>query len=365
MVVASTPGRVKKRANVQPIMFRLAVCVFLSFALVAGRITGAELLSTAPKATRQAQVIVVQNSGATRVFEPQPEVVQSMVDRALIALTGRTNAAAAWGSLISTQDVVGIKVYSAPGPMTGTHPAVVEAIVRGLLAAQLPSQHIVVWDRRLADLRQSGFAELAGRHGVRLAGSLDAGYDETVFYDTALLGNLRWSDLEFGRKEESIGRKSYVSKLVSRELTKIINVTPLLNHNDAGVAGNLYGLALGSVDNTRRFETDTGLMTRAVPEIYALPALGDRVVLNIVDALICQYEGGQYVRLHNASVLNEIRVSRDPVALDVLSVQELARQRQLAGFPTVRTNGWELFQNASLLELGINDLQKIQTDRLP
>ena len=39
-------------------------------------------------------------------------------------------------------------------------------------------------------------------------------------------------------------------------MTKIINVTPLLNHNLAGVSGILYGLAIGSVDNTLRFELD-------------------------------------------------------------------------------------------------------------
>jgi hypothetical protein len=287
-----------------------------------------------------------------------------MVDRALIALTGRTNAAAAWASLVSTQDVVGLKVFSAPGPMTGTRPAVVEAVVRGLLAAQVPPQRIVVWDRRLVDLRLAGFEELAGRYGVRLAGGLDAGYDEKVFYDTALLGSLRWSDLEFGRLEESIGRKSYVSRLVSGEITRIINITPLLNNNDAGVAGNLYGLVLGSVDNTRRFETDPERLARAVPEIYALPALGDRVVLNIVDALICQYEGGQYVRLHGATVLNEIRVSRDPVALDVLSLQELERQQRQAGDGLVRTNFVELYQNAALLELGVNDPKRIRVNTL-
>ena len=86
----------------------------------------------------------------------------------------------------------------------------------------------------------------------RVAGSAQAGYDEKTFYEAAFLGNLVWGDLEFGKKGEGIGRKSFVSKLVSREITKIINITPLLNHNLAGVSGNLYSLAIGSVDNIVR-----------------------------------------------------------------------------------------------------------------
>jgi len=104
---------------------------------------------------------------------------------------------------------------------------------------------------------------------------MEAGYDPTNFYqpDTAIIGNLVWGDLEFGKKGEGVGRKSFVSLLVSRQITKIISIAPLLNQEDAGVCGHLYGLAMGSVDNTRRFADDPGRLAVAVPEIYALPVL--------------------------------------------------------------------------------------------
>ena len=187
-------------------------------------------------------------------------------------------------------------------------------------------------------LRAAGFAELAQRFGVRLAGSATAGYDETNSYDTPLLGHLIWGDHEFGKKYEGAGRKSFVSKLVSQELTKIILITPLLNHYQAGVIGNLYSLAMGSVDNTQRFENDPIRMADAVPEIVALPVLGDRVALNIVDALICQYEGEFHSLLHYSTVLDQLRFSTDPVALDVLSLNELERQRRAAHLPPLKQN---------------------------
>jgi hypothetical protein len=155
-----------------------------------------------------------------------------------------------------------------------------------------------------------------------------------------------------------------VSKLVSRQMTKIINITPLLNHNLAGVSGNLYTLAVGSVDNVARFESDPGRLAIAIPEIYALPALSDHVVLSIVDALVCQYEGSERSLLHYSTTLNELRFSRDPVALDVLSLQDLQRQRRSAGAPTIKEN-LDLYSNAALLELGVNDLKRIDIDRVP
>ncbi len=85
---------------------------------------------------------------------------------------------------------------------------------------------------------------------------------------------------------------------------------------------------MGSVDNTLRFEGDPGRLAVAVPEIYALPALGDRVVLNITDALIGQYEGGARGLLHYSAVPNQLWFSRDPVALDTLAIKELDRERR-------------------------------------
>jgi len=314
-------------------------------------------------AKSRAQVVIVRDRQATRTFQPSPDRVRTMVNRALTNLTAKPTVATAWRSLVTTQDVVGLKVLTTPGPTSGTRPAVVAAVIEGLLAAGLPATNIVIWDKHYEELREAGFPELAQRFGVRVAGSADAGYDENTFYENPVLGNLVWGDFEFGKKTESVGRRSFVSKLVSQELTKIINITPLLNHNQAGVAGNLFGLAMGSVDNTWRFEVQTERLAQAVPEIYALPAVGDRVVLNIVDALLCQYQGNQRGLLHYSTTLNEIRLSRDPVALDVLSLKELDRQRQSDDSPPGAVN-MELYQNAALLELGVADLKRIETRTL-
>ena len=315
-------------------------------------------------AAKRARVVIVQEPGATATFNAQPGKIPPMIQRGLTNLTGRATLKDAWLSLISTGDTVGLKVVSAPGPTSGTRPVVAEAVVKSLLVAGLPPRQIVVWDKHLSDLRQAGFFELAERYGVRVAGAAEAGFDEKTFYETALLGQLVWGDLEFGRKGEGVGRKSYLSKLVTQQMTRIVNITPLLNHNLAGVSGSLWSLAMGSVDNTIRFENDADRLAAAVPEIIALPSLGDRVVLNVVDALICQYQGEEQTLLHYSVALDQLWFSTDPVALDVLSLQEIDRQRKAAKAPAVKTN-LDLYQNASLLEIGVSEVRHIDVTRLP
>lgn len=306
-------------------------------------------------------VVIVEEPNATEAFRPRADYVETMLRRGLTRVTGEATTANAWLSLVTPQDVIGLKVYSKPGPNSGTRPAVVSAVAKSLIAAGVASTNIVIWDRDEADLREAGFFQLATELNLRIAASTRAGWDETNYYDSPIIGKLVYGDLEFEKKGEGIGRKSFVSKLVSQELTKIINVTPLLNHNEAGVCGNLYSLALSSTDNVLRFDGEPLRLATAVPEIYALPAVGDKVVLNITDALICQYEGGQRGLLHYSVMLNQLRFSRDPVALDALSLKELDAQRRKAKAPNLRPNV-ELYRNAALLELGVAEPAKMRIE---
>jgi hypothetical protein len=317
------------------------------------------------------QVVIVHDAHATEAFKPRQDVIRQMVSSGITNLARTGKPAAAWKKWIGTNDTVGIKVYSTPGPDTGTRPAVVAAIVEQLLEFGLPPSKIIIWDRQRGDLRQAGFFTLANKYGVRVEGSVNAGFDPGTFYspDHPIIGPLIWSDLEFGKKTDDAGRKSFVSKLVAREITKIVVITPILNHNTAGVLGHLFSLALGSVDNTLRFENDLLHLKTAVPEIYALPSLSDRVVLCLTDALVCQYEGEQRGLLHYSAAINELRFSQDPVALDLLSLRELERQRILSAQPVAHhipvASQMELLENAGLLELGTTDETRIRVQHLP
>jgi uncharacterized protein (DUF362 family) len=308
---------------------------------------------------KEARVVVVEDSRAVKTFEPDPNIVRKMVERGILRFTGKTNSASAWQSLVKTNDVIGIKVFSMPGPHSGTRPAVVTAVVEELLAAGMRPTNIVIWDKHLWNLRFAGFDDVAKKYNVRLAGSAEAGFDPDISYDNALPGNLVWGDLEFGKAQ--MGRKSYLTKLLTHDITKIINIPPLLNHNMAGVSGALYSLSMGSIDNSIRFESRPDRLMTAVPDVYNMTNLYDRVALNITDALIGQYRGGEETLLHYAVELNQIWISKDAVALDVLGLIELERERQVAKASGEKVSR-ELYENASLLELGISDPKKIRVE---
>ena len=86
-------------------------------------------------APARARVVAAYHPDATEAFKPRASIISNMVAKAIVQLTGTSNATAAWRSLVGTQDTVGIKVYRAPGPNSGTRPEVAAAVVEGLLSA--------------------------------------------------------------------------------------------------------------------------------------------------------------------------------------------------------------------------------------
>jgi hypothetical protein len=337
------------------------------FFLLAFATPGRALDFLAPLTTNTAtRVVIVQGENLLNAYLPDNALVEKTFNCGLTNFTRTTTVASAWRSLIATNDIVGIKVFSTPGPLCGTRPAVVAAIARGLLAAGLPPHQIIIWDKHADDLRAAGFFQLAKTLGIRAAGAADSGFDPKTFYlpDSPVIGALVWGDAEFGHTNQDTGKKSFVAKLVSQRLTKIISVVPLMDELDAGVCGHFYSLTLGSLDNTRRFESNPLRLAIALPEIYALPSIGDRVVLNVTDALLAQREGGPGAYLQYSTVLNQIWFSHDPVALDILGLRELARERKAADALPLPVN-FEIYTNATLLQLGTSDPTKIQVEKIP
>jgi hypothetical protein len=320
---------------------------------------------TPSAANPSSRVVIAEGDDLLNAFLPDNARVAAVFNLGLLRFTRTTNIIAAWRSLVTTNDTVGIKVYSTPGPLNGTRPAVVAAIARGLMSAGLPPDKIIIWDKHAGDLRAAGFFTLGKELGVRVVGAVEAGYDPNTFYlpDSPVIGALVWGDLEFGRTNRDAGKRSFVSKLVSQQMTKIISVAPLINENSAGVCGHFFSLALGSVDNTRRFEDDPDRLSVALPEIIALPAIGDRVALNVTDALLGQYQGGPAGYLQYSTVLDQVWLSHDPVALDVLALKELAREAKTFGTEPVPPES-EIYTNAALLELGANDPARMRIEKV-
>ncbi|MBM3849268.1 MAG: hypothetical protein FJ396_03585 [Verrucomicrobia bacterium] len=318
-------------------------------------------VSAASKDLPRARIHSVSDARATSAFIPEPSIVRGLVDRGLMALSGKTNLTAAWRVWVQPTDVVGFKVLSAPGALTGTRPAVVEALVDSLIRSGQSASKIVIWDRQARDLKASGFQTLADRLGIRCVATTDAGWDGLQFYESAVQGKLVFGDLEFGKGDRfAVGRRSHVSRLLTKEVTRIIPVTPILTHHSGGIYGHLLSLAFGSVDNMYRFESDPGRTEEAVPEICALDDLMPKVAFGVTDALVGQVRGDDKARLHDTIALNELRFGADLVALDIATLSDVTAARKAYPIDGERALRTDLFVNAELLELGVAQTNRVE-----
>ena len=77
--------------------------------------------------------------------KPNPEVLSGMLDRGVCALTGQAEPAAAWGTLISPADTVGIK--SNTWRFLPTPPELEQALIKRAQFAGVPADRVSVDDR--------------------------------------------------------------------------------------------------------------------------------------------------------------------------------------------------------------------------
>src|ERR1041384_3701852 len=74
-------------------------------------------------------VYAIRNPDSIKQYKTNPHVVREMVNRLVLAVTGQSDVSKAWGSLVSANDRVGIKISAAGGDLFTTHHDIVNAIV--------------------------------------------------------------------------------------------------------------------------------------------------------------------------------------------------------------------------------------------
>ena len=79
--------------------------------------------------------------------EADQDVVQKMLDKAVMELTGASDTISAWKKIIKPTDTVGIKTNS--WPMLGTPKTVENSIKNGVLTAGVPDEKMSIDDRRV------------------------------------------------------------------------------------------------------------------------------------------------------------------------------------------------------------------------
>lgn len=304
-----------------------------------------------PPAAPKARVYFALLPSAVQGGGIRPALVKRIVDSVVMAAAGERDVAAAWRTFVRPQDRVGIKVSTAAAPVAGTTAEVVEAVAEGLVAAGVDPRRIVIWDRLQRDLDRAGYQDLAGRFRV-VSTERAGGYSEKEVVTASVMGKLIAGDRGFATSPaDQMSSRSHVSSVLVNEVDKVVHVPSLTDSSFSGIHGALAGMVLDNVDNWRRLARAPHYGDPFLPELYADPRLGGKVVLTILDALRPQYAGGPFPGAEYRTNYGAIFASRDPVAVDATGLRLLDDFRKEARMPTLADRvGWP--QSAEQLGLG-------------
>src|SRR6266699_4850411 len=313
------------------------VALVLFCAIASGLAQGPQPLPT------PSVVYAVHDPDAIKDYKTNPRVVREMVNRLLLATTGQPDVARAWASLVAPNDKIGIKISAAGGELFTTHHDVVNAIVDGLVAAGHLRSSIIVWDRSLGGIKDAGYRPAIDGYRLEAIAPRD-GYDPKAVLSAPLVGKLIWGDFDYRSDKgkmpmlsdtENTSNVSHFSKIISSEVTKIINVPVMSISERNGIAGCIYNVTIPNIDNWRRFSQGSRFGAESLAEIYNDPVISKKVAFNLMDGLVAQYAGGPQSQPNYAVHHATLYASKDPVALDAVVLKRLEQWRVRASLPAI------------------------------
>ena len=352
-----------------------------------------------------------------------PDAVHRAFAAGLTELSGEKTLENAWSSLISPEDVVGIKINCIAAPRISSSIQSINETISGLKSAGVKENNIIIWDHMDRVFQRTGLDINRDSTGIRVQGSSDKGaatipwtegYDRNVYIsleDGTLRkfrrmveqnftenGNHReifnsctwlWMLINLGNEKaqkyredirrlymdyedrEGIKRiaeevadmfedviiedeeKSFFSNIVTKDITKLINIAVLKHNEDSGVTWAAKNIALGVTTNKVRFHID--YCATAIPMIMNQPCIKDKTVLHI----------GEAAKISTVSVAgaqialdNRIFFSRDPVAMDRIGLDILEEKRLAMGLESIRDIATHV-EACGRMGVGISDLRKI------
>jgi uncharacterized protein (DUF362 family) len=321
----------------------------------------------------------IENRDAINDYRVNSPEVRRMVDELVISVTGEPSVPAAWASLVRPNDVVGIKVWANGAPLFSTHLDVVRAIADGLRQAGVPPENIIVWDRDPKRLKRAGFQIRKGEYRVMWS---EDNYDPQVALTSPMAGRLIYGDLMFVGKPQisfkaeldeggknkrfspvNMSNESHVSMLLTKIVTKVVNVPVLCDNVYCGLSGALYNMTVQNVDNWRRLIEEPARGDPEIPEMYADPRVSDKVVLHIMDGLVALYAGAPFGDANYAVQYGTLYASKDAVALDAVAAKQLDGWRIQAHMEPASKIA-KYVQTAGQYQIGNSDLAKIDVRNL-
>jgi len=325
------------------------------------------------------RVIEVKNEQVLKESKPDPAIVRGMFESGIKSLTGK-NIPESFKLLFDQNDIVGIKVNPVGAGLISTRLEVVDEVIHWLTQNGLKRKQIVIWDRFDYMLSDAGFTS-ERFPGVQIEGlqTMDEAaaegeakdnsrwlkpdgthmsahlFDKDVFY---------WADVEASKEESYLNqhvvndKHSYFGKLITQTLTKIINI-PVFKNTGNGISMATKNIGYGAICNTGRLHRP--LFFDVCTEVLAFPDIRDKLVLNITDGLVGQYDGGPGPNAQFIYNYNRLFFATDPFALDLVCHNLILQKRKEMGVKVNEHPRYtEYLRYAQKLGLGIAEPDKIE-----
>ena len=312
----------------------LAQGVAATSALLAGQ----HLLHAAP----DGPIVAIVRDKSKKVIQDHKvdaAIVQRLVDKAVMTLAGKDNAAKAWGTFVSPTDKVAVKFNGLFARAT-THPEVVDAVTASLIRLGVKPENIVVYDRDDRALATAGIKANRSGTGPRVVGT------EKIFRKSI--------DATYGKKVNAGPVGTQITRLLT-EADVLINLPIMKTHALAGITGALKN-HLGTIPNANAFHRDS---CRYVADLNALEPIKAKTRICICDALYGLYDGGPRFRPRARWDYHGIVASADPVALDA-TLADIIKAKRLAEGMSPYPKPIHHIERAAELGLGIADIKRIK-----
>jgi len=321
------------------------------------------------------RVVHVHHENSVLDDKPEPQAAYDMVEKGMLALTGKKKIADAWRMFVSPGDRIGLKVNPIAGKSLTTSIEIVTAVIQQLESSGIPKENILIWDRREHQLHEAGFTA-DNFPGIKIVGTERKDIDGS-FYDSGgklyseKLIDRDWyyyADMEGEYDAYTLpymvngGKYSYFTKICTQDIDKIINI-PILKNAGGSVTLCMKNLAYGSITNTGRLHG--GLYFETSAQVPAFPPIRDKVVLNIVDGIKGCFNGGPGANPQFFTFYKDVLIGTDPVAVDRIGYEIVTKKRIEEGLQKEEDPRNRAFMvMANEYGLGECELEKIQVKKI-
>lgn len=292
-----------------------------------------------PMPEKKSIVALAQSTKLQRVnHQVDQTAAADFISRAMIKITNASSPTAAWKSLFSPGETVGIKLSCLPGLPLSSSKGIVMAIVDGLLSIGIKEENIYIWDRTGRELENAGFK--ISRLGLNIVGTdyfTNGGYSPNI---------------------EISGSVGTCFSKIMEKVDALISVPVLKDHDIAGVSIGMKNF-YGAIHNPNKFHGN-----RCDPYVGDLcnhPLIKNKWRLTVCDASRVQIHNGPAFSPKYAWEYGGLLVSCDPVALDYVGWQIIEEKRKKLGLKSLAMENREptYIMSAAKLKLGNADMKNI------